>query len=106
MISIKRDTDEIRDPIIKEYEADLLHRKSQVCFFPVVFNWNLTAMNFRIKAAGPYEDTRTGPNQVLRPNKVPRTGPNQVLDTNCRKSLKGMNRSLEKNYLMSNEKAF
>ena len=32
MISIKRDTDEIRDPIIKEYEADLLHRKSQVRF--------------------------------------------------------------------------
>ena len=31
------------------------------------------------RAAGPYEDTRTGPNQVLGPNKFPRTGPNQVL---------------------------
>ena len=31
------------------------------------------------RAAGPYEDTRTGPNQVLRPHKVLRTGPNQVL---------------------------
>ena len=30
-------------------------------------------------AAGPYEDTRTGPNQVLRPSKVLRTSPNQVL---------------------------
>ena len=29
--------------------------------------------------AGQYEDTRTGPNQVLRTNKVPRTRPNQVL---------------------------
>ena len=61
------------------------------------------------RAAGPYEDTRTGPNQVLRPNKVPRTGPNQVLDINCwnffkRAESQGMNRSLEKNYLMSNEK--
>ena len=35
------------------------------------------------RAAGPYEDTRTGPNQVLRTSKVPRTGPNQVLDINC-----------------------
>ena len=33
----------------------------------------------QFRAAGPYEDTRTGPNQVLRPNKVARTGPNQVL---------------------------
>ena len=29
-------------------------------------------------AAGTYEDTRTGPIQVLRPTKVPKTGPNQV----------------------------
>ena len=39
-----------------------------------------------IRAAGPHEDTRTGPNQVLRPIKVPRTGPNQVLDINCEKT--------------------
>ena len=26
------------------------------------------------RAAGPYEDTRTGPNQDFRPNKVARTG--------------------------------
>ena len=32
------------------------------------------------RAARPYEDTRTGPNQVLRPIKVPRTGPNQFFD--------------------------
>ena len=31
------------------------------------------------RAAGPYEDTRTGPNQVLRPNKVPRTGSNKFI---------------------------
>ena len=37
----------------------------------------------RHRAAGPYEDTRTGPSQVLRPNKVPRTGPNQVFDIHC-----------------------
>ena len=66
-----------------------------------------TPNNFR--AARPYEDTRTGPNQVLRTSKVPRTGPNQFLDINCRKIFKrvesqGMNRSLEKKYLMSNEK--
>ena len=34
---------------------------------------------YEIRAAGPYEDTRTGPDQVLRHNKVLRTGPNQVL---------------------------
>ena len=38
------------------------------------------------RAAGPYEDMRTGPNQVLRPNKVPRTGPNKV--SRPRKDLK------------------
>ena len=32
-----------------------------------------------VRAAGPYKDTRTCPNQVSRPNKVLRTGPNQVL---------------------------
>ena len=65
--------------------------------------------NIYHRAAGPYKDTRTGPNQVLRPSKVPRTGPNQVLDINCWRFLKrvesqGMDRSLEKKYLMSNEK--
>ena len=38
MISVKRDTDEILDPIAKECEADLLHKKNQVCFtifFPI-----------------------------------------------------------------------
>ena len=52
---------------------------------------------------------RTGPNQALRPSNVPKTGPNQVLDINCEKIFKriesqGMNRSLDKNYLMSGEK--
>ena len=32
-----------------------------------------------VRAAGPYEDMRTGPNQVLKHNTVLRTGPNQVL---------------------------
>ena len=35
-----------------------------------------------IRAAGLYEDTRTGPNQVLRPNKVLMTDPTQVLRSN------------------------
>ena len=61
------------------------------------------------RAAGPYEDTKTGPNQVLRLSKVTRTGPNQVLDINYEKFFKrresqGVNRSLEKNHLMINEK--
>ena len=43
---------------------------------------------YNSRAAGPYEDTRTGPNQVLRPSNVPRTGPNQVLDINCEKDFK------------------
>ena len=64
-----------------------------------------------IKAAGAYEDTRTGPNQVLRTSKVPRTGPKQVLDMNCGKTFKrteiqGVNRSWEKNYVISNQKVF
>ena len=46
-----------------------------------------------IRAAGPYKDTRTGPNQVLRPSKVLRTGPNQVLRS--KKDMKtGMNQVL------------
>ena len=46
------------------------------------------------RAAGPYEDTRTGPNQVLRHSNVPRTGPNQVLRT--KKGLKtGLNQVLD-----------
>ena len=62
-----------------------------------------------LRAAGPYEDTRTIPNHVLRLSKVPRTGPNQVLDTNYgniskRVESRGMKRSLEKNCLISNEK--
>ena len=39
----------------------------------------LTKTRTKCRAAGPYEDTRTGPNQVLRHNNVLRTGPNQVL---------------------------
>ena len=46
------------------------------------------------RAAGPYEDTRTGPNQVLRHNNVPRTVPNQVLRP--KKGLKtGLNQVLD-----------
>ena len=33
----------------------------------------------QFRAAGPYEDTRTGPNHVSRLDKILRTGTNQVL---------------------------
>ena len=42
-------------------------------------NSKFAIITFKSRAARSYEDTRTGPNQVLRPIKVQRTGPNQVL---------------------------
>ena len=55
---------------------------------------------FQCRAAGPNEDTRTGPNQVLRHNKVPRTG---LTKYQCLRRTKNLvwtkfsqNRSLEK----------
>ena len=50
------------------HESKKISLTLQICTFSVA----------DIRAAGPYEDKRTGPNQVLRPNKVLRTGPIQV----------------------------
>ena len=62
-------------------------RKDQVSFgTPIFLKWHLIGAELVIKqisplnlAGGHYEDRWTGPNQILRPNKVLRTGPNQVL---------------------------
>ena len=69
-------------------------RKDQVSFgTPIFLKWHLIGAELVInqisplnlaglylfRAAGHYEDRLTGPNQILRPNKVLRTGPNQVL---------------------------